>query len=143
MSQVYKVPINPGKGSPAMNPLTSELLVAKGITRRAFVKHGSLTLFAMSPAISFLDRAWAADPNFVVAETAFGKIRGVDVQGIKIFKGVPYGDTTAGKNRFMPPANPVPWTAVRDALHYGSTAPQGYGGVVTSSSEFGTPAPKP
>ncbi len=126
-----------------MKPLTSDLLVARNITRRAFVKNASLTLLAMTPAMSILRYAQAADPNYVVAETSFGKVRGVEVQGINIFKGVPYGDTTAGKNRFMPAVNPVPWTGVRDALHYGSTAPQGYGGVVTSSSEFGTPAPKP
>src|SRR5262249_41264866 len=55
---------------------------------------------------------------------AFGKIRGVDVEGIKIFKGVPYGAMTAGKNRFMPPMNPEKWPGVRDALAYGHSAPQ-------------------
>ena len=44
--------------------------------------------------------------------------------GINIFKGVPYGASTAGKNRFMPPAKPAPWSGVRDALHYGASAPQ-------------------
>ncbi len=60
----------------------------------------------------------------MIAETAFGKIRGEEVQGIKIFKGVPYGATTAGQNRFMPPADPAPWAGVRDALHYGPSTPQ-------------------
>ena len=63
--------------------------------------------------------------NYVVAETAFGKIRGVDNNGIKIFKGIPYGASTAGANRFMPPAEPADWSGVRDALAYGHSAPQG------------------
>ncbi len=60
----------------------------------------------------------------MTVETAFGRIRGVDVQGIKTFKGIPYGASTGGKNRFMPPANPAAWTGVRDALSYGPSAPQ-------------------
>src|SRR5262249_40679494 len=55
----------------------------------------------------------------VIVETAAGKIRGTNVDGIKVFKGVPYGGSTAGKNRFMPPAKPKPWAGVRDCLEWG------------------------
>jgi para-nitrobenzyl esterase len=65
-----------------------------------------------------------AEPNPLTAETSFGKVRGTEIEGIRIFKGVPYGASTAGKNRFMPPVDPAPWTGVRDALQYGLTAPQ-------------------
>jgi len=87
--------------------------------RRTFLKQASW--LAAAPAV--LLRAQSA-PNFVIAETAFGKIRGEEIQGIKIFKGVPYGASTAGNNRFMPPMDPAPWTGVRDALHYGPSTPQ-------------------
>ena len=59
-----------------------------------------------------------------VVETAAGKLRGAVSSGIHAFKGVPYGASTAGHNRFMPPHPPLPWTGVRDALAYGVRARQ-------------------
>jgi para-nitrobenzyl esterase len=90
------------------------------MNRRRFIGQASL-LAAASGAM--LRTAWAADSE-VVAETVYGKVRGVDVSGIKTFKGIPYGANTTGKNRFMPPAEPAKWGGVRDALQYGSSAPQ-------------------
>jgi para-nitrobenzyl esterase len=60
----------------------------------------------------------------VVAATAAGKVRGIVANGVRIFKGVPYGGTTAGRNRFKPPTPPTPWTGTRDAFEWGSSAPQ-------------------
>src|SRR5579863_9126293 len=60
----------------------------------------------------------------VVVETRFGKVRGFDTGSVKIFKGIPYGETTSGRYRFMPPVDPQKWSRVRDALQYGPTAPQ-------------------
>ncbi|HTE41174.1 MAG TPA: carboxylesterase family protein, partial [Steroidobacteraceae bacterium] len=67
-------------------------------------------------------RAFAADAP--IAKTAYGRVRGVTQDGVNIFKGVPYGASTAGKNRFMPPVAPTPWTDVRDTLAYGPSTPQ-------------------
>ena len=79
-------------------------------------------------------RSTSAQDRFIVAETPYGRIRGVDANGIKTFKGIPYGASTAGKNRFMPPVNPSKWSGIRDALQYGPSAPQSEPGapVVTS-----------
>jgi Carboxylesterase family len=43
-----------------------------------------------------------------VAETTAGKIRGFRRNGVYIFKGVPYGASTAGPRRFMPRRVPSP-----------------------------------
>ena len=91
------------------------------INRRLFIGQASLLTIASG---GFLRSSWAADPDYVFADTSFGRVRGVDVQGIKTFKGIPYGASTGGKNRFMPPAAPAKWTGVRDALAYGPSAPQ-------------------
>ena len=59
-----------------------------------------------------------------IVETTAGKIRGVIQAGTHIFRGIPYGASTAGSNRFMPPRKPEPWTGVREAFENGPTAPQ-------------------
>src|SRR6516165_7250546 len=53
-----------------------------------------------------------------LVEIASGKLRGASSDGICSFKGIPYGASTAGRNRFMPPQLPQPWAGVRDALAY-------------------------
>ena len=90
-------------------------------SRREFLKH--ISALTISGSVLLRDLR-AQDQNYVIAETAFGKLRGVDNAGIKIFKGIPYGANTSGGNRFMPPAEPADWSGVRDALQYGQSAPQ-------------------
>ena len=59
-----------------------------------------------------------------IVETRSGKVRGARRDGVLSFKGIPYGQSTAGANRFMPPIAATPWMGVRDALDYGPRAPQ-------------------
>jgi len=94
---------------------------AHSINRRDFLRNASL--LAMTGAV-LPQCASGQGAKFVVAETSHGRIRGLVEQGIKIFRGVPYGDSTAGANRFMPAKDPIAWTGVRDALEYGHSAPQ-------------------
>jgi para-nitrobenzyl esterase len=59
-----------------------------------------------------------------VATTVNGKIRGSALGKVKAFKGVPYGASTEGAGRFMPPSKVSSWTGVRDALELGPASPQ-------------------
>jgi len=59
-----------------------------------------------------------------IVATTSGKVRGASAKGVYVFKGVPYGASTAGENRFMPPVRPPQWDGVRDALQYGPMAMQ-------------------
>ncbi|MBU4317957.1 MAG: carboxylesterase/lipase family protein [Proteobacteria bacterium] len=63
--------------------------------------------------------------NETIASTQYGQIRGyVRDSGIHVFKGIPYGTDTGGKNRFLAPEPPEPWTGIKDTLEYGPACPQ-------------------
>jgi para-nitrobenzyl esterase len=99
-----------------------------GSSRRTFLKQSSLMIAAAGAGGLGLARSafgQAASPRlFVVAETTSGKVQGMNLGGINTFKGIPYGASTAGKNRFMPPKKPASWTGVRDAFEFGQISPQ-------------------
>jgi para-nitrobenzyl esterase len=59
-----------------------------------------------------------------VATTVYGRVRGVTDNGVHVFKGIPYGATTAGAARFHAPMPPGTWSGVRDALTFAPMAPQ-------------------
>ncbi|MDE3167698.1 MAG: carboxylesterase/lipase family protein, partial [Acidobacteriota bacterium] len=67
------------------------------------------------------------DAHTPVVKTSAGAVRGYIRNRIHTFKGIPYGETTAGKNRFMPPVPRTPWTGVFPAVAYGYACPQIHG----------------
>ncbi len=88
------------------------------------------TLLASSLAgTALLARPILGRPNISksespITETASGKVRGVAHNGVFIFRGIPYGASTAGANRFLPAQKPDSWSGVRDCFENGHTAAQ-------------------
>jgi para-nitrobenzyl esterase len=91
--------------------------------RRAFVRNAAYVL-AATQAGRWLSHASAAEGEPVVVDTSAGKVRGFVNRDINTFKGIPYGASTAGKNRFMPPVKMPTWSGTRDATAFGPSAPQ-------------------
>jgi hypothetical protein len=84
------------------------------LSRRDFLWRTSVAAVFSSV---WIEPAWASNTDYVIAETSFGKVRGIESRGIKVFKGIPYGGNTGGSNRFMPSVDPASWIGIRDALN--------------------------
>ncbi|SFP95116.1 carboxylesterase/lipase family protein [Hymenobacter arizonensis] len=58
-----------------------------------------------------------------VATTEAGQVRGQRLDGVLVFKSIPYAAPPVGELRFAAPAPHQPWAGVRDATKSGPTAP--------------------
>ncbi len=103
--------------------------------RRTFLGYGSALAAAGFVADGVCTPAWAQDARDAamtqpVATTA-GRVRGLVRDRVSQFYGVPYGASTAGTNRFMPPAKPPAWAGVRDCVQVKERAPQDEDGPIS------------
>jgi para-nitrobenzyl esterase len=92
---------------------------------------------AKAPSSRAVAAGSVATSDRAIVATSAGKVRGFTRNGVFIFKGIPYGDTTAGENRFLAPKPPKPWTDVRPALAWGPVSPHGpRAGWVNQEEQF-------
>lgn len=65
-----------------------------------------------------------------VIRTKYGEISGVivtlerNLEGVEVFRGVPYASPPVGSLRFMPPVNGALWQGVKVADKFGPVCPQ-------------------
>lgn len=60
----------------------------------------------------------------LVVETQYGRVQGVQENGISVWRGIPFAHSTEGQWRFDLPQPPDAWTGVREATAFGPVAPQ-------------------
>src|SRR5262245_41452408 len=104
------------------------------MSRRSFLGSGAMTAATIFiPGIApraFAQDSRGASPTAAVQTTA-GRVRGLVRYSVNQFYGVPYAASTAGPNRFMPPAKPASWSGVRDCFQVGERAPQDEEGPIS------------
>jgi para-nitrobenzyl esterase len=75
-----------------------------------------------------------------IAKTLEGQLRGEKLadRDVYVFRGIHYGQSTAGAARFKAPQRVAKWEGVKDAVKFGPTCPQGgdAGRRTTTSSEL-------
>ena len=97
---------------------------AIGLPSASAVSEAAPQVGQQESQVSCERRKVVASDRVTVVETSAGKVRGFERSGVFIFKGIPYGASTSGANRFMPPMKPESWAGIRNALAYGRICPQ-------------------
>ncbi|MYD87872.1 MAG: carboxylesterase family protein, partial [Acidobacteria bacterium] len=66
----------------------------------------------------------SAARQVAVVETSYGRLRGARLDGVDVFKGIPFAKPPVGVLRWRAPEAPAPWPGIRDAVEFGSCAIQ-------------------
>ncbi|MEH6681660.1 MAG: carboxylesterase family protein [Sediminicola sp.] len=90
----------------------------------------------LSLIIGLMGLAQEGGENPVTVTTTLGTIRGVHVDDVHSFKGIPFAAPPVGEYRWRPPQPVVPWKGELDATKYGPDCAQsGWGGAPGTISE--------
>lgn len=122
---------NVGMGS---DPFFGHVTSGQRISRRSVVTAGGLVAGGIALGSPFAAsgqdiRGLALSGD--VATTA-GRVRGVVLEDETLaFYGVPYGASTSGNMRFMPPGPPAAWSGVRETIQVADRAPQPLPGPIS------------
>jgi len=71
----------------------------------------AVAAMAGAPAVALADQP--------VVRAPAGAVRGVETDGLRVFKGIPYAAAPTGALRWKPPAQAPSWSGVRDAQDFG------------------------
>src|ERR1039457_280436 len=94
----------------------------KRFDRRTLLRYSGMA--AASLALHSKGIAWTQTQQPVpLANTMAGRVSGAFIDGVNVFKAIPYGADTA-KTRFKAPVPPAPWIDVKDCTKFAAMAPQ-------------------
>lgn len=62
----------------------------------------------------------------MIIDAPCGKMEGIERDGVREWRGIPYAEPPTGKRRFLPPVRRARWEGVRACTAYGHAAPQLY-----------------
>ncbi|GAB1454092.1 carboxylesterase/lipase family protein [Draconibacterium sp.] len=84
----------------------------KEFTRRSFI---GTSLCSLPVVLLAGNRILDTHLTKIVGETIYGKVQGYEFNGVNIFRGIPYGESTEGQYRFLPPLKPKKWVGILDS----------------------------
>jgi para-nitrobenzyl esterase len=91
----------------------------QSFTRRRFLR----TTAAITVSLAAANKLARAQASASIATTTHGVVIGSLIDGVHVFKAIPYGADTA-KTRFKAPVPPLPWTSPLECTHFTTMAPQ-------------------
>ncbi|HEV2485269.1 MAG TPA: carboxylesterase family protein [Terracidiphilus sp.] len=94
----------------------------KQFNRRNFLRCSAIATASLTLKSSRVAWTQPAMPGPLATTTA-GKISGALIDGVNVFKGIPYGADTA-KTRFKAPIPPAPWSNLLHCTRFTTMAPQ-------------------
>jgi len=107
-----------------MGMMRSWLGRSSGVPSRREVLAGVPMALAGAAALGGRAFAQEEEPEYAIVSTAYGRLRGAKTGDLTTFKGIPYGGSVSGANRFKAAPPPESWTGVRDALEIGARSMQ-------------------
>ena len=94
----------------------------------------SFVAFSLHAKQNVVDSNTATEP---IIQTISGLVQGITIEGVDIFKGIPFATPPVGELRWRPPQPVQAWEGVRDASEFGPNSAQvgwGAGGSIQEGS---------
>jgi len=111
-------------------------LIAAGALLPSNISAGAASIESKYPVpASTAGNRIVTGKNTAIVETTYGKLAGYIDRGVLVFKGIPYGASTASAGRFKAPKPPSPWTGVRSCRAFGPESPQAYRSIWENDEE--------
>ncbi|MGA8938182.1 MAG: carboxylesterase family protein [Acidobacteriaceae bacterium] len=92
------------------------------MNRRQFVAGGAAAALGLSGRGLWAQSA--AMVNAGLVQTPLGALRGQVIEGVRVFRGVPFAEPPVGRLRFRPPVKVRAWGAERNATRFAAKAMQ-------------------